>query len=68
MNFEITTLAETMSATEFIIELNEREIDYTVKDMSNIGDANEGECIVSIEDMDYVFSEGELYDVLLGVM
>jgi hypothetical protein len=68
MNFEITTLAETMNAAGFIIELNEREIDYVVKDMSNISDANEGECIVSIEDMDYVFSEGELYDVLLGVM
>ena len=68
MNFEITTLAETMNAADFIIELNERNIDYMVKDMSNIGDANEGECIVSIEDMDYVFSDGELYDVLLGVM
>lgn len=68
MNFQITTLAETMSATEFIIELNERNIDYNVKDMSDISNANEGECIVSIEDMDYVFSEGELYDVLLGVM
>ena len=68
MNFEITTLAETMSATGFIIELNERNIDYVVKDMSDISNANEGECIVSIEDMDYVFSDGELYDVLLGVM
>jgi hypothetical protein len=68
MNFEITTLAETMNAAGFIIELNERNIDYVVKDMSDISNANEGECIVSIEDMDYVFSDGELYDVLLGVM
>lgn len=68
MNFEITTLAETMNAAGFIIELNERKIDYNVKDMSDISNANEGECIVSIEDMDYIFSDGELYDVLLGVM
>ena len=68
MNFQITTLAETMSASGFIIELNERKIDYNVKDMSEPNNANEGECVVSIGDMEYVFSEGELYDVLLGVM
>ena len=33
MNFQITTLAETMSASGFIIELNERKRDYNVKDM-----------------------------------
>ena len=68
MNFQITTLAETMSAAKFIIELNDRGIDYNMRDMDNVNDANEGECVLMIEDMEYVFNDGELYDVLLGVV
>ena len=40
MNFQITTLAETMSANEFIIELNERGIDYDIETMDDVYDAN----------------------------
>jgi hypothetical protein len=68
MDFQITTLAETMNATGFIIELNDRGIDYIVGEMDNTNDANDGECTVAIDDMVYMFSDGELYDVSVGVM
>jgi hypothetical protein len=67
MDFQITTLAETMNATGFIIELNDRGIDYIVGEMDNTNDANDGECTVAIDDMVYMFSDGELYDVSVGV-
>jgi hypothetical protein len=63
MNFQITTLAETMSASGFIIELNERKINYDVQAMDDPNNANEGDCIVSIGDMCYRFSDGELLEV-----
>lgn len=68
MNFQITTLAETMSATEFIIELNERNIDYNIDEMDDYNDANEGDCILSIDDMTYVFANGELQDVVIATI
>ena len=68
MDFQITTLAETMNATGFIIELNDRGIDYIVGEMDNTNDANDGECTVAIDDMVYMFSDGELYDVSVGAL
>ena len=65
MNFQITTLAETMSANEFIIELNERGIDYDIETMDDVYDANNGDCNVAIDDMVYAFSDGELLDVAI---
>jgi len=63
MNFQITTLAETMSATEFVIELDNRGIDWGFEDCDNILDYNEGDCNISIGDMMYQFVDGELLDV-----
>jgi hypothetical protein len=63
MNFEITTLAETMNAAGFIIGLNEQNITHNVQAMDDPNNANEGDCIVSIGDMCYRFSDGELLEV-----
>ncbi len=63
MNFQITTLAETMNATEFIIELDNRKIDWSFDECDNLLDYNDGNCNIIIDDMAYLFSDGELLDV-----
>ena len=68
MNFQITTLAETMSATEFIIELDNRAIEYSIEVMDDPYNANSDECTVMIGDMAYIFNDGELLDVLVTAM
>lgn len=68
MNFQITTLAETMSATEFIIELDNRKIDWSFEDCDNILDYNEGDCNIMVDDMIYCFSDGELLDVVIAAI
>ena len=63
MNFQITTLAETMSATEFIMELNNRGLWHSIEVMDDPYDANKDECTIMIGDMAYIFNDGELLDV-----
>ena len=63
MNFQITSLAETMSATEFIMELNNRAIEYSIEVMDDQYNANKDECTIMISDMAYIFNDGELLDV-----
>ncbi len=63
MNFQITSLAETMSATEFTIELDNQNIDWWFEECDNIMDYNEGDCLITIGDMSYQFSDGKLTDV-----
>jgi len=63
MNFQITSLAETMSATEFVIELDNQDIYWAFEECDNIMDYNEGDCIITIGDMSYQFLNGELTDV-----
>ena len=63
MNFQITSLAETMSATEFIIELDNRDIHWMWEDCDNVLDYNEGDCNIMVGDMVYQFSDGKLMDV-----
>jgi hypothetical protein len=68
MNFEITTLAETMSATEFVIELDNRGISWDFDECDNVLDYNEGTCNIMIDDMAYLFSDGELLDVSVSAI
>ena len=63
MNFQITSLAETMSATEFIMELNNRGLWHSIEVMDDPYDANKDECTIMISDMAYIFNDGELLDV-----
>ena len=63
MNFQITSLAETMSATEFVIELDNQGISWEVVECDNVMNYNEDECIITIGDMSYQFLSGELTDV-----
>jgi hypothetical protein len=63
MNFQITSLAEEMSATEFVIELDNQGINWEVVECDNALDYNEGDCIITISDMSYQFLDGELTDV-----
>jgi hypothetical protein len=63
MNFQITSLAETMSATEFVIELDNRDIHWMWEDCDNVLNYNEGDCNIMVDDMIYQFSNGELLDV-----
>lgn len=63
MNFEITSLAETMSATEFAIELDNRGIWWAFEECDNVLDYNEGDCLMRVEDMFYCFTDGQLMDV-----
>jgi hypothetical protein len=63
MNFQITSLAETMSATEFVIELDNQGIHWEVVECDNVMNYNEDECIITISDMSYQFLNGELTDV-----
>ena len=65
MNFQITSLAETMIATEFIIELDNRAIEYSIEVMDDPYDANKDECTIMIGDMAYIFNDGELLDVMI---
>jgi hypothetical protein len=65
MNFQITSLAETMSTTEFIIELDNRAIEYSIEVMDDQYNANNDECTVMIGDMAYIFNDGELLDVMI---
>ena len=53
---------------EIIVELNERGIDYDIETMDDVYDANNGDCNVAIDDMVYVFSDGELIDVAIVEM
>ena len=68
MNFEITTLAEMNSATEFAIELDNRGIDWSFEDCDNMADYNEGNCNIMVDDMIYQFSDGELMDVMFATV
>jgi hypothetical protein len=68
MNFQITTLAETMSANEFIVELNHQGIDYDIETMDDVYDANNGDCNIAMNDLVYCFSEGELINVAIVEM
>lgn len=63
MNFEITSLAETMNVTEFVMELNNRAIEYSIEVMDDPYNANKDECTIMISDMAYIFNDGELLDV-----
>jgi hypothetical protein len=63
MNFQITSLAETMSATEFAIELDNQGIEWAFEECDNILDYNEGDCMITIGDMVYQFVGGDLLDV-----
>ncbi len=63
MNFEITTLAETMNAKQFTDELDNRGIHWMFEECDNVLDYNEGDCLMRVEDMYYSFSNGELVDV-----
>jgi hypothetical protein len=63
MNFQITSLAEEMSATEFVIELDNQGINWEVVECDNAMNYNEDECIITIGDMSYQFLGGELTDV-----
>ena len=68
MNFQITSLAETMSATEFIMELHNRGLWHSIEVMDDPYDANKDECTIMISDMAYIFNDGELLDVLVTTM
>ena len=65
MNFQITSLAETMSATEFIMELNNRGLWHSIEVMDDPYNANNDECTIMIGDMAYIFNDGELLDVMI---
>ena len=65
MNFQITSLAETMSATEFIMELNNRGLWHSIEVMDDPYNANNDECTIMIVDMAYIFNDGELLDVMI---
>ena len=68
MNFQITSLAETMSATEFAIELDNQGIEWTYDECDNVLDYNEGDCSIMVDDMIYQFSNGELLDVAFATV
>jgi len=63
MNFQITSLAETMNVTEFTTELDNQGIYWAFEECDNIMDYNEGDCLLRVRDMVYSFSDGELLDV-----
>jgi hypothetical protein len=63
MNFQITSLAETMNVTEFTTELDNRDIYWAFEECDNIMNYNEGDCLLRVGDMIYSFSDGELLDV-----
>jgi hypothetical protein len=52
-----------MSATEFVIELDNQGIHWEVVECDNVMNYNEDECIITIGDMSYQFLGGELTDV-----
>ena len=68
MNFEITTLAEMSCATDFIMELDNRGIDYSIEVMDDPYDADKDECTIMVDDMAYIFNDGELLDVMFTAM
>ena len=63
MNFQITSLAETMSATEFVIELDNQGIYWAFEECDNAMNYNEGDCLLRVGDLIYSFTDGELLDV-----
>ena len=60
MNLEITMLAETMDVTTFTNELDNRNIHWMFEECDNIMDPNDGDCLITVEDMMYSFSDGKL--------
>jgi hypothetical protein len=62
-NKTINTLAETMNAESFINELETREIDFEFDNIDNVHDYNDGLVNVIVDDVAYLFADGELNSV-----
>ena len=62
-NKTINTLAETMNAESFINELETREINFEFDNVDNVCDYNDGLVNVIVDDVAYLFADGELNSV-----
>jgi hypothetical protein len=62
-NKTINTLAEIMNAEAFINELETREIDFMFDNVDNVFNYNEGLVNVIVDDVAYLFADGELNSV-----
>ena len=68
MNFIITSLAEMNCATDFIMELDNQGIEYSIEVMDDPYNADNDECTIMVGDMAYIFNDGELLDVMFTAM
>jgi hypothetical protein len=62
-NKTINTLAETMNAEAFINELETRNIDFEFDNVDNVCDYNDGLVNLIVNDVAYLFADGELNSV-----
>jgi hypothetical protein len=64
MNFKVSALAESTTASEFMFELDNQGIEYDIEVMDDMYDANQYECSVMVDDVLYIFNDGKLLDVM----
>ena len=62
-NKTINTLAETMNAEAFINELETRNINFEFDNVDNVCNYNDGLVNLIVNDVAYLFADGELNSV-----
>ena len=62
-NKTINTLAETMNTESFINELEARNINFEFDNVDNVCDYNDGLVNLIVNDVAYLFADGELNSI-----
>jgi hypothetical protein len=68
MNFKVTALAESTTASEFMFELDNQGIDYDIEVMDDMYNANQYECSIMVDNVLYIFNDGKLMDMMYAAV